>query len=294
MRFSKQLKQDLIAIPFLLPFFVFYVVFVVGPMFQGFWMSLHKWTVVRKIRYIGFDNYRDLMQDPYFWEALRNTTYFVILSTPTIIVGGLLLALVANQRLKGKTFFRLSFFMPHILSVAVISSIMVFVFRPYTGLISTILHDLGVTKEIFWLGDSSLAWFVITFTTLWWTVGFNMMLFLAALQDIPDYLYEAAEIDGASSFKQFWYITLPQLKPVTWVITMLQIIASYKVFAQIWLITRGGPGTSTRPIIQYIYEVGFTQNDLGYAAAMSYVLFVILLVLTVLQLKVRRKGEVQV
>ncbi len=291
MRISKQLKQDLLAVPFLLPFFVFYVIFVVSPMIQGFWMSLHKWTIVRKIRYIGLNNYEEMLQDPYFWGALSNTMKFVIWSTPSIIIAGLLLALICNQNLKGKTFFRLSFYMPNILSVAVISTIMVFVFRPYSGLLSTILHDLGMKDEIYWLGDSSLAWFVVVFSTLWWTVGFNMVLFLAALQDIPDFLYEAAKIDGATSLQSFWYITVPLLKPIIWVVTMLQIIASSKVFAQIWLITGGGPGTATRPIIQYIYEIGFRQNDLGYAATMSYALFIILMVLTGIQIKVRKKGE---
>ncbi|NLV92408.1 MAG: sugar ABC transporter permease [Firmicutes bacterium] len=290
---SKQLKKDLSAIPFILPFFIVYVIFVVYPMIQGVWMSLHRWTIVRKVRYIGLDNYRDMLQDPYFWAALRNTTYFVVLSTPTIIIAGLLLALISNQNLRGKTFFRLSFFMPNILSVAVISTIMVFVFRAYSGLISTLLKDIGIQQEIFWLGDPDLAWVVIVVATLWWTVGFNMVLFLAALQDIPAHLYEAASIDGASSRQMFWYITLPLLKPIIWVVTMLQIIASYKVFAQIWLITRGGPGAATRPIIQYIYEVGFRQNDLGYAATMSYALFLILMILTLVQMRVRRWGETE-
>lgn len=291
MRLSKQLKEDLVAVPFLLPFTVFYVIFTVYPMLQGVWMSLHKWTIVRKVRYIGLDNYRNMIRDPYFWESLGNTTEFVIWSTPSIVIAGLLLALICNQNIRGKTFFRLSFFMPHVLSVAVISTIMVFIFRPYSGLLSTLFTNLGFTKEIYWLGEPKLAKVVIVIATLWWTVGFNMILFLAALQDIPDYLYEAAAIDGADARRAFWYITIPLLKPIVWVVTMLQIIASFKVFAQIWLITRGGPGTSTRPLIQYIYEVGFKRNDLGYAATMSYALFAIMMILTIIQVKVRQRGE---
>jgi multiple sugar transport system permease protein len=290
-RFSKQLKEDLIAIPFLLPFTLFYVVFTVFPMIQGVWMSLHRWTIVRKVRYIGLDNYRQMLRDGYFWEALGNTTEFVIWSTPSIVIAGLVLALICNQNIRGKTFIRLSFYMPNVLSVSVISTIMVFIFRPYSGLLSTLLTNLGYTKEIYWLGDPQLAKFVVVVATLWWTVGFNMVLFLAALQDIPEHLYEAAAIDGADSWRSFRYITLPLLKPIIWVVTMLQMIASFKVFAQIWLITRGGPGTATRPIIQYIYEVGFKQNNLGYAATMSYALFVIMMVLTIIQVKVRQRGE---
>jgi multiple sugar transport system permease protein len=121
--------------------------------------------------------------------------------------------------------------------------------------------------------------------TLWWTVGINMILYLSALQDIPDSLYEAARLDGATDWQLFWHITLPLLKPITNTILLLQLIASYKVFAQIWLITRGGPLNETRPIIQYIYEQGFQNNNLGYAAAMSYVLFIILLILSIIQMK---------
>ncbi len=135
-----------------------------------------------------------------------------------------------------------------------------------------------------------MAWVSIVGVTLWWTVGFNMILFLTALQDIPDHLYEAAEIDGATRWQMFKSITLPQLIPISRVILLLQVLSSFKVFAQILLITDGGPGTSTRPLIQYIYEMGFERYDLGYAASMSYVLFFILLVLSIIQIRAGGQG----
>ncbi|MDF2961929.1 MAG: sugar transporter permease [Paenibacillus sp.] len=289
---SKKLIGDIKAVPFLLPFFVVYALFTVYPMLKGLQMSLYQWTLIRQMDYIGFANYSAMFKDRQFWEALWNTTLFVLLSTPGMVVLALVLALFANMRTRFRTFLRSSFFLPSILSVSVISFLAIFMLQPYTGFVNSLLHLMGSKAEPFWLADRNLAWVSIVGVTLWWTVGFNMILYLASLQDIPDYLYEAGKIDGATDGQLFWNVTLPLLAPITRVILLLQIIASYKVFSQIWLITKGGPGTKTRPIIQYIYETGFKNNDLGYAATMSYALFVILLVLSFIQLKLKPKEEV--
>ena len=288
---KKQWVQDMKAVPFLLPFFIAYVVFTIFPIFKGLEMSLYDWTLVRKMEFVGLENYQKMFTDKHFWRTLWNTTFFVILTTPTMVLLALGLALLANLNSKFKTFFRGSFFIPSILSVSVISFLMIFMLQPYNGFVNTFIHALGIDAEPFWMADKSLAWVTIVFVTLWWTVGFNMILFLAGLQDISESLYEAAEIDGASRWSMFWHITVPQLIPIGRVILLLQILGSYKVFAQILLITGGGPGGATRPIIQYIYEAGFKQNNLGYAATMSYALFFILLILSIIQLKSQRSGE---
>ncbi|KAF9119002.1 hypothetical protein BGX30_004159, partial [Mortierella sp. GBA39] len=150
---------------------------------------------------------------------------------------------------------------------------------------------LAEGKEIFWLTEPSLAWIAVAALTLWWTVGFNFILYLSAMQEIPDEIYEAASLDGAAKGQMFWRITLPMMNSITRMILMLQIIASYKVFMQIYIITGGGPLDSTRPIIQYIYQSGFKKNDLGYAATMSYMLFAILLVLSIIQYVVNNRKE---
>ena len=287
----KQWIQDMKAVPFLLPFFIAYVVFTIFPIFKGLEMSLYEWTLVRKMEFVGLENYQKMFVDPHFWRTLWNTTLFVILTTPTMVLLALALALLSNLNSKFKTFFRGSFFIPSILSVSVISFLMIFMLQPYNGFINTFIQAIGIDAEPFWMADKVLAWVTIVVVTLWWTVGFNMILFLAALQDIPETLYEASEIDGASRWDMFWHITLPQLIPIGRVILLLQILASYKVFAQILLITGGGPGGATRPLIQYIYEVGFNQNNLGYAATMSYALFFILLILSIIQLRSQRSGE---
>lgn len=253
-------------------------------------MSFHDWTLVRKMEFVGLENYQKMFSDPHFWKTLWNTTLFVILTTPTMVILALILALFSNLNSKLKTFFRGSFFIPSILSVSVISFLAIFMLQPYNGFVNTIIHAIGIDAEPFWMADKNLAWVTIVIVTLWWTVGFNMILFLAALQDIPESLYEAAEIDGGTRWQMFYHITLPQLVPIGRVVLLLQILASYKVFAQIMLITGGGPGGATRPLIQYIYEVGFNQNNLGYAATMSYALFFILLILSIIQLRSQRMG----
>ncbi|KGE19058.1 carbohydrate ABC transporter permease [Paenibacillus wynnii] len=290
----KKMRADVQALMFLLPFLVVYVLFTIWPMIKGVEMTFYKWTLIKKMDFIGLDNYRQVLQDREVWEALWHSAIFVVLTTPTMIVLSISLALIANRQSVLQKFYRSIFFIPSVLSVAVASYLGLFVFQPYTGLVNSILHLIQMLpgdKEIFWLTERSLAWIVITLITLWWTVGFNFILHLSAIQEIPDEIYEAAKLDGANDNQIFWRITLPYLTPITKTIMMLQIIASFKVFMQIYIITGGGPLDQTRPIIQLIYQTGFRKNNLGYAATMSYLLFVILLVLSALQYWVNnRKG----
>ncbi|MDQ0900688.1 carbohydrate ABC transporter permease [Paenibacillus sp. V4I7] len=291
---TKQWRLDILAFLFLLPFLALYSVFTLFPMIKGLQMSLYDWTLIKKMDFVGLNNYIAMVQDANFWRALWNSTYFVILSTPSMLIFALLLAVIANQKTRLQKFFRSVFFLPSVLSVSVVSYVGLFVIQPYTGFLNNLLKLVGilsVDQEIFWLTESSLAWIAITAITLWWTVGVNMILYLSAMQDIPDDIYEAGRLDGASERQMFFRMTLPLLGPITKTILLLQIIASYKVFLQIYIITRGGPGTDTRPIIQYIYEEGIKNNHMGYAATMSYALFAILLVLSLIQLRMSTKKE---
>lgn len=285
-------RSDLIALAFLLPFTVFYIVFTIYPVGQGVYMSLYKWGLMGKQQFVGIENYVRFLGDKFFWGALWNTTKFVLYSTPTIMLLSLSLALLANRNTPLKRFYRAAYFTPNLLSVSVISFLTIFMLQPYgMGFISTFLKTAGYQEELFFLKDPGLVWVSIVGATAWWTCGYNMMLYVSALQDIPDQLYEAAAIDGASPSRQLWSITLPMLKPTTLLILLLQIIASFKVFAQVRLITNGGPGNATRPLIQYIYQSGFEKNKLGYAAAMSYALFLILVVLALIQMRMTRKAD---
>lgn len=291
---AKQRKTFLIAMAFILPFFLLYTVFTIWPVVQGFYVSLHKWGLMGKIKFIGFDNYAKFLGDKNFWGALKNTTFFAIITTPMLVVLAMVLALLANRATKMKKALRIIYYLPSVLSVSVASFIAKYTFTPYRGLLNGVLHAIGIldpSEELQWLQDPKLVWFTISLMTVWWTIGFSMLLYLSALQDIPADIYEAAAIDGATKSQQLFHLVLPLLKPTTWLVLLLQLIACFKVFGQIYMITGGGPASSTRPLIQYIYENAFEKNNMGYAAAMSYVLFAILLILSVVQQKLQRKGE---
>ena len=294
MSHAQRKKTLLTALGFMLPFFILYSVFTIWPVIQGFYVSLHKWGLMGKQAFVGLDHYAKFIHDKNFWGALRNTFFFVIITTPLLVIFAMVLAMLANRKVKAKKFYRIAYYLPSILSVSVASFIMKNVFSPYTGLMSSLLHSLHLIPsdtEIQFLQTKSLAWGVVSGMTVWWTVGFSMMLFISALQDIPMDIYEAASIDGATRSQQLWYLEIPLLKPTTWLVILLQMIACFKVYAQINLITGGGPAKATKPLIQYIFETAFGKNNMGYAAAMSYVLFIILLVLSLIQQKIQKRGE---
>ncbi len=276
---QRSIRANIVA---LCSFAVVYSVFIIFPVGQGLYMSLFDWGLMGKQNYVGLNNYTKFLGDKFFWSSLLNTTKFVIFSTPTIIIASLGLALLANRQTRMKRVLRASFFVPNLLSVSVISYIAIYMLRPYgMGFISVVLKTLGITEEIFFLKDQNLAWVSVVGATCWWTMGYNMMLYISAMQDIPDQLYEAASIDGASPARQLFSITLPMLKSTHLLLIMLQLIASFKVFAQLRLITDNN--NKFWSLIIYIYESAFQKNRLGYGAAMSYALFLILIVLTLIQ-----------
>jgi multiple sugar transport system permease protein len=291
---ARKRKTFLVAMAFILPFFILYTVFTIWPVVQGFYVSLHKWGLMGKLKYIGFDNYTKFIGDKHFWGALRNTAFFTVITTPLLVITAMILAMLANRVTKMKKGLRIIYYLPSVLSVSVASFIAKYTFTPYTGLVNGVLHSLGIlpkSEELQWLQDPSLVWVTVSLMTVWWTIGFSMLLYLSALQDISTDVYEAASIDGATKRQQLFSIVLPLLKPTTWLVALLQMIGCFKVFGQIYMITGGGPASSTRPMIQYIYENAFEKNNMGYAAAMSYVLFGILLILSLGQQILQRKGE---
>lgn len=277
---KKNIKNYLVVLLLLAPFMVLYLWFWIYPIIEGFITSLTSGSYGVERKFVGLENYIYMLNDDKFWSSLGNTLYFVLISTPAIVILGLVLAILVNMKLKGTTLLRSAYFMPYMLSISVVGSIWVFILQSRTGLLSEILSSLGFTTEISWFGSWGMGWLSILLATLWWTVGFNMVLFLAGLQDIPEELYEAAEMDGATGWEKFRYITLPSLKGVTSVVVLLQVIASFKLFGQTFLITKGGPGTATTPIVHYIYQIAFRQWDMGYASAVSFVLFVVVCIVS--------------
>ncbi|MEM7532776.1 MAG: sugar ABC transporter permease [Chloroflexota bacterium] len=287
---SKAWRDTLVGYSFALPFIVLYVIFTLYPIVRGFWISLHKWELVgTNIQFIGLSNYQRLPSDKLFWSSLEHTIFFVFLSGPVLVIVGLLFALMLNRQIRGMGFFRTMFYMPNILSVAVVGLIFARVFAPDDGgLINAVLVQLGI-EPIRWTIDRNLAMPVIALTTVWWTVGFNTLVFLAGLQGIDKHLYDAAKVDGANNWHLFRHITIPSLRrPMTFVM-VLQVIASFQLFGQVDVITGGGPSGATRTIVYYIYERSFDFWQLGYGSSMAFILFIILVVLSIIQLRIQER-----
>ena len=270
---------------FVLPFMIVFAVFMVWPVLAGLVNSFFNRSLAgTPSQFLGLANWRELFGDPAVWRSLGNTALFTVLSTPLLVVVGLAMALLANRSRRLGWFLRFSYFAPFVLPATVVSLIWVWLYQPEFGLFNSWVEALG-GSAVPWLTTEGVAMVAIVVTTTWWTVGFNFLLYLAALQQIPAELYEASALDGARARQQLWHITLPQLLRTTGLVVILQILASLRVFDQIYLMTEGGPNSSTRPVLQYIYETGFTSFRLGYASAISYLLFVLILLLAVFQLR---------
>ncbi|WP_149203208.1 carbohydrate ABC transporter permease [Actinotalea subterranea] len=272
---------------FLAPYLALFVTFVILPVVLGAWISLHQWDFTLPGKpFVGLDNYRDLF-DPEsisyesFWRSMRATGVFTLFSVPLLLVVPLLVALVMNQRFRGRNLFRAVFFAPYVLGVAVVAVLWRYLLDNNIGLINYYLGRLGLPDDTAWTTSLPAAWVALVGVTVWWTLGYNSVIYLAALQDIPRELYEAARVDGANAWQQFWNVTVPGLRPVLAFVTMITILASANMFGQSYLITQGGPGRETRTAIYQIAETGLRNYQMGSAAAMSYVLTAVLMVLSV-------------
>lgn len=271
---------------FLVPFFFFYLIFLVYPAIQGFWISLHQWDLLgTNTRFVGLANYQRLVRDGVFWNSLGHTLYFVLLSGPTLLALGLGLALLINRPYRGMGVFRMLFYLPAVLSVSVITTIWLKIYDPNYGLLANLWQGLGLGQLPYVLQHVQLAMPAVALTTVWWSVGTNMVLFLAGLQDIPPQLYEAAKLDGANRWAAFRHITLPALRRTMTFATIIQVIASIQVFGQVYNLTQGGPIGKTRTLVMYIYETSFRDYQLGYGSALAYALFLIMFVLSLIQLR---------
>ncbi|AVT41094.1 sugar ABC transporter permease [Plantactinospora sp. BB1] len=240
--------------------------------------------------FAGLDNYAEALGSPDFWWALWHTAWFTLLTTPPLVLLALVFALLAERARRGRWFFRLAFFLPYVLPSAVVALIWLWMYTPELGLFSRTVDALGLTAPN-WLGDPSWAMVSLAIATVWWTLGFNFVLYLAGLQDVPRDLYEASAIDGAGPWQQIRRITLPLLARTTTLVVVLQVIASLKVFDQMYLMTSGGPNFSTRSALQYVYEVGFTDYRTGYAAAASTLFFLLVLAVSTVWLVMTRRQE---
>lgn len=272
---------------FLAPYLVLFGAFVIAPILYGFWISLrlYDFTLPGK-PFVGLDNYVDLFtpgslafED--FWNAMEATAIFTALSVPLLLVVPLFIALLMNQKFRGRDVFRAVYFAPYVLGVAVIAVLWRYLLDRNFGLVNYYLGLVGLPENTAWTTSLPAAWVALVGVTVWWTLGFNAIIYLAGLQDVSAELYDAAKVDGANGWQRFWNVTIPGLKPVLSFVTMITIIASANMFGQAYLITQGGPGDQTRTAIYLIAETGLNNYRMGSAAAMSYVLTVFLMLLSV-------------
>ncbi|GIF76104.1 carbohydrate ABC transporter permease [Asanoa siamensis] len=282
---------------FLTPYLLLFLVFALLPVVLGVWLSLHQWDFQLPNKpFVGVDNYRDLFDSnsvvySFWWESLGATGIFTLLSVPLLVVLPLGLAVLLNRAFPGRTFFRAVFFAPYVLGVAVIGLLWRFLLDANLGLVNRLLGLVGLPDDTAWVTDLPWAWISLVGVTVWWTAGFNAVIYLAGLQDIPGELYEAAKVDGATAWQRFRHVTLPGLRPVLLFVVTTTILASANLFGQSYLITQGAPGTSTRSVVWYIVEQGIAQNDAGRAAAMSITLTLMLAVVSVANFRIFRYRE---
>jgi multiple sugar transport system permease protein len=281
-------RDALSALLFLSPFLAFYGLLLVDPFFFGAWMSLHRWEPLVDVRvFLGLENYRRMLADPFFRSSLAHTVAFTVLAAPSTTVVGLGLALLLDRPLRFHAALRSIFFASGALSVTAVTLIWLMVLNPGRGLIALGVKALGGTPIDF-LADRQLAMPALVVTTVWWSVGLPMVLFLAGLQQIPRELYEAAELDHAGRWKAFWRITLPSLRRTLLLVVVIEVILHFQVFGQVLLMTRGGPSNTTRVLVQYIYEKSFRDWHMGYASAMSMLLFLVMSIASLAQLRLSR------
>ncbi|MGF9759176.1 sugar ABC transporter permease [Microvirga sp. 0TCS3.31] len=273
---------------FLAPYLVLFLAFVIGPFVYGLWISLHQYDYSLPDKpFVGLDNYTGLIDgtSPYaqpFWDSMKATWIFTVLSVPLLLVLPLLVAMVMNAKFRGRNFFRAMYFAPYVLGVAVVAVLWRYLLDSNIGLVNHYLGVLGLPSDIAWLTDQPWAWISLVGVTVWWTLGFNAIIYLAALGEISPDLYEAARMDGANSWQRFVHITLPGLRPVLLFVTSVTIIASVNMFGQSFLMTQGGPGTETRTAIYQIADTGLTNFNSGDSTAMSMIFSFFLMLVSVL------------
>ncbi len=296
---SLEKSQHIFGYLMIIPALLFFVIFVVYPSLDAVGLSLCFWHGYGERVFVGLQNYINLFHDPVFWLAFKNNIIFVIATTilQTLIPMVLAVMLVKNSFLN--TFFRVSYFVPNVISFIITGSLWAMIFEPNFGLLNTILQNLGLeTWKQLWLADPKWAFPCIIFVSLWQSMGFYLVIFYAGLQGIPEEVYEAASVDGADSLRKFLFITVPLLRPVTTVVIIINVIGGFKVFDLIWAMTTGGPNHATEVMATYLYTLAFGSigtgtPHMGYAAAIGIMILIFSVLASVVQLWVREADTLE-
>ncbi|WP_445667295.1 carbohydrate ABC transporter permease [Paenibacillus sp. FSL K6-1230] len=286
---KEKLKRSLAPYLFVLPNFVIFLTFIVIPAFVGFVYSFHEYDGLNEMEFLGLQNYAAVLANGEFWASLGRTGLYAAVVVPGIYALSLGIALLLIREVRLKGLFRASIYWPTMISYIIVGLTWKWIFGDSFGILNHILNTLGF-GSIGWLTDPFYANLSVIIATLWSRVGFFMVIFIAGLQSIPVDMYEASSLDGASRWRTFRDITLPMLKPTSLLVFMVALIDAFKAYPLMFALTGGGPGKETTFIVQYIYEIGFSKQELGMASAMSVILFVIIGAFTALQFRLSKGG----
>ncbi|PAO68688.1 carbohydrate ABC transporter permease [Bacillus sp. X2(2017)] len=287
-------QNKIIPYLFLVPALVF-LLFVYIPIFENVFLSLFQWSSFSPEKtFIGLKNYVELFHDPVFYQALTNNVLYAVISIVCQVFGGLILAAVLEDKLvrKWSPFFRTVFFLPVVISMTVIALLFDFIYNPETGLLNQLLQAIGLDQLTrAWLGDDSTAMLSVIFVSQWQSVGYIAMLYIVSIQKIPDELYEAARLDGAGKIQQFFHITIPQTKEMSFVAVVMTLTGAFTVFNEPYILTGGGPGNTSEVLSTFLYKSAFTKDMMGYASAIATVVLIITLALSLMQMKFFKTGK---
>ena len=279
----EEVKKNKSCYALIAPMMILFTILVAFPIINSLYLSCYKFSPM-ETKFVGLQNYISILKDPLFWIGLKNTLYIVIGAVPLVIVISLIIALLVNTPIRFKNFFRLIFFLPYLISMVAIAVVWKWMYDPLWGLINPLIGYLGISPKN-WLGDPSLGLFSIIVLIVWKSLGYNMILFLAGLQSIPEHFYEAAKLDGAGRWVQFLHITLPLLRPVLLFILVMSTIFSFQIFDSIYVMTGGGPVHATKTIAYLIYTEGFIDFRRGRASSLACFLALIIFALSYLEIK---------
>lgn len=287
---KKSIRTNLIGYSFVIPNFIGYFIFIFIPVCFSFILSVMKWDGSdAPMEFVALENFKKLFSDSTFIISLKNTVWYAAFTVPLTLVAALAIAILLNSKIKGIIAYRTVFFFPYVASLVAVGAVWNMLFQPEFGPINEFLKFIGVENPPKWCASTEWAMWVIIIVSVWKYMGYYMVVYLAALQGISKDLYEAAGIDGATGLKKIWYITIPMLTPTTFFVVIMLTIQCFKVFDLIYVMTGGGPGRSTNVLVNHIYNAAFVDYKFGYASASAMVLFAIVLVITLIQLRGEKK-----
>ncbi|WP_214627862.1 carbohydrate ABC transporter permease [Paenibacillus agaridevorans] len=282
--------QEKMAFLFITPTMLLFAAFTIVPVVMAMFLSFTNYDVVSRMDFVGVDNYKRLAGDALFWQTFKNVFYYSIIFVPLNIMISLLLGMLMNFKRMGIKLFRTMNYLPTLTSAVAAATVWIWLLHPEFGLVNGILGYFGIIGPA-WLAQTETAMLSIILVTLWQSVGSNMIIYIAGLQGIPEYLYESAKLDGATAFDRFRYITWPQLRPTTFLVSTMSIIGALQLFDQAFVLTQGGPGNVTKTPVYLIYQQGFNQLQMGYASAQAFILAIAILIFSFINMRINKSEE---